>query len=515
MNKNRKMLKITACCLAATVVFTGTPAAVYAAKAPVAGITSITSSALQGDGSSGDRDGKSQSAGGTGVGAGISQQIASSVKENETGTKVKSGTGQQETENAGTGDSAGTDSAAEPENTADEGADTENTADEGAGTENTADEGADTENMADAGTENTADAGAEPENAETEPEDSGSEAPEEKSGDVVPGIMVAGITQQIADSIADAEKEAAEKEAERKAFYENIAIAQVDNFVNVRDAATEEGEVVGKLYNNSAATVEEEEDGWYKITSGNVTGYVKSEFVVRGDEELAKEVSRRVATVDTETLFVRSEPTTESDVMGMVPDQEQLTVTDESVDGWTKVAIEEGDGYVSNEYVKMSTEFVTAESKEEEEARLAKEEAEREAAEQAAAEKAGKSSSGKAPASSPGSSSGNAVANYACQFVGNPYVYGGTSLTNGADCSGFVMSVYAAFGVGLPHSSSALRGVGYGVGDMQPGDIICYSGHVAIYIGNNTVVHASNPSGGIKYTSPANYRPILAIRRIF
>ena len=77
------------------------------------------------------------------------------------------------------------------------------------------------------------------------------------------------------------------------------------------------------------------------------------------------------------------------------------------------------------------------------------------------------------------------------------------------------MAVYAAFGIGLPHSSSAMTGVGYGVSDMQPGDIICYSGHVGIYIGNNTIVHASNPSGGIKYTSPVNYRPIIAIRRIF
>ena len=118
-------------------------------------------------------------------------------------------------------------------------------------------------------------------------------------------------------------------------------------------------------------------------------------------------------------------------------------------------------------------------------------------------------------ASSSGSAKGKEVANYACGFVGNPYVYGGTSLTNGADCSGFVMSVYAAFGVGLPHSSSALQGVGYGVSDMQPGDIICYSGHVGIYIGNNTIVHASTPEGGIKYTSPVNYRPIVAIRRIF
>ncbi len=330
----------------------------------------------------------------------------------------------------------------------------------------------------------------------------------------------AGISSNLADcvSVAVVEAEAAGKG--KKSEYADIAIAQVDNYVNVRDAAGEEGNVVGKLYNNSAATVEATEGDWYKITSGNVTGYVKSEFVVCGDEELAKKVSRRVATVETETLFVRTEATTESDVLGMVPDQEDLTVTDESVDGWTKVAIEEGEGYVSNDYVTKSIEFVTAESKEEEEARLAKEEAERkaaaEAAEKAAASKKSSRSSGSSgKASSPSGSGGSAVANYACQFVGGPYVYGGTSLTGGADCSGFVMAVYAAFGIGLPHSSSAMTGVGYGVSDMQPGDIICYSGHVGIYIGNNTIVHASNPSGGIKYTSPVNYRPIIAIRRIF
>jgi cell wall-associated NlpC family hydrolase len=311
--------------------------------------------------------------------------------------------------------------------------------------------------------------------------------------------------------------------------YADVAIAQVDNYVNVRSEANTDSEVLGKLYDNSAATVLEVEGDWYKISSGSVTGYVKSEYVVVGDEELARSVSRRVATVTTETLKVRTAAGTDASVLGLVPEGDDLTVTDESIDGWIGVTMEDGDGYVSSDYVTLSTEYIYAESKAEEEARLAKEEAERKAAAAAAAAAAAKKSSSSSGSSSSSSSSsttsysapsgsdGQAVVDYACQFVGNPYKYGGSSLTNGTDCSGFVMSVYAAFGVSLPHSSSSLRSVGYGVSvdEMQPGDIICYSGHVAIYVGNNTIVHASTPSTGIKYTSPADYKTILAVRRIF
>ena len=297
----------------------------------------------------------------------------------------------------------------------------------------------------------------------------------------------------------------------------NICIAKVNDYVNVRKGPSEEEEIVGKLYDKSAGQVLEEVDGWYKISSGSIEeGFVKKEYVVVGAEAetLAKEVGTRMATVITQTLRVREDAGTDSAILGLIPEGEELVVKEE-VEGWVKVSIEEGDGWVSIDYVTLRTDYVQAESKAEEQARLEREEAARRAANAAAAKKAG--SKNQVVGNGAGSSSGRAVASFASRFVGNPYVYGGTSLTNGADCSGFVMSVYANFGVSLPHSSSALRSVGYGVSlaDAQPGDIICYSGHVGIYVGNNTIVHASTAKTGIKFTSPANYRQVLAVRRIF
>mgnify|MGYP000910158041 FL=1 len=334
--------------------------------------------------------------------------------------------------------------------------------------------------------------------------------------------------EEVAQEAAAQQEQVSENETPVvESEYADIAIAQVDNYVNVRTEPNTESEVVGKLYNNSAATIlQTTEDDWYEITSGNVTGYVKCEYVVAGDEELAKSVSTRYAKVTTTTLYVRTEPSTDAAVLTMVPIEDDLVVTDESIPGWALVTTEEGDGYVSTDYVTLTTEYVQAESKAEEEARLAKEEAEREAAAAAAASarkknsESSSSSSGSSDSSAsysaPTSSNGQAVASYACQFVGNPYVYGGSSLTNGTDCSGFVMSVYSAFGIGLPHSSSALRGCGYEVSlsSAQPGDIVCYSGHVGIYIGNGTIVHASTPSSGITYSS-VTYRSPICVRRIF
>lgn len=328
----------------------------------------------------------------------------------------------------------------------------------------------------------------------------------------------------LAQLLADEEANGSISEEE---LFKNLVIAQVNKYVNIRSIPSEQGEIVGKLYNDSVGTLLGEENGWYQIVSGSVTGYVKADYCVTGEEAvaLAREVGTRLATVTTTTLYVRTEPTTESSVLSMVPEGEDFLVLEET-DEWAKINVEEGDGWVSKEYLEIQTEFVEAESKEEEEARLAKEAEERKKAQEAA--RASQSASLPAQQSQSvqqdnsyavgeGSELGVAVAEYALQFVGNPYVYGGTSLTNGADCSGFVMSVYANFGVSLPHSSKGDRTQGYavdGLQNAQPGDLICYSGHVALYIGNGQIVHASNERTGI-IVSRADYKKILAIRRIF
>ncbi|SEK87435.1 Cell wall-associated hydrolase, NlpC family [Pseudobutyrivibrio ruminis] len=345
--------------------------------------------------------------------------------------------------------------------------------------------------------------------------------------DMIANANILAAESQLADN------EASTVAASEENPYADIAIAQVDNYVYIRESASADSDYVGKLYNNSAATVSETveaEDGtWLLITSGDVTGYVKSEYVVQGNQELAKEVSRRLATVKTTTLYVREEATTESDIIDLIPVGDDLTVIDESMadTGWVKVTCNAGEGYVSTDYVDLSTDFTVAESKNAEIARLAKEEEEKKAAQEAAkkatqaaaaVEKANSSSSSSSSKSysAPSGSDGSSVVAYGSQFVGNPYVYGGSSLTNGTDCSGFVMSVYSAFGVSLPHSSSALRSAGYGVSydEMQPGDIVCYSGHVGIYAGNGQLLHASTYRTGITYSN-VNYKQILAIRRIF
>ena len=166
--------------------------------------------------------------------------------------------------------------------------------------------------------------------------------------------------------------------------YADLAVATVDDYVNVRKKPNTDSKVVGKLYKNNVGTVLGTKGDWYKIKSGNVTGYVKRDYVAVDNEKLAKKAGRRIAVVTTETLKVRKGASSKDEVMTLVPGGEDLTVIDESVDGWVGVSVEEGDGYVSADYVELSTEYTYAESRAEEKARLKKEEEERKAAEEAA-----------------------------------------------------------------------------------------------------------------------------------
>ena len=524
-------------------------------------------------------------------------------------------------------------------------------------------------------------------------------------------MPLAGIGAEIIAS--QEKKENSETKKVIATGYDSLVIAQVDEYVNIRDeASTETGQIVGKLYNNSAAEIIGQTGDWYLIKSGDVTGYVSKDYFVTGAqaEELAAEVGDDVATVNTETLMVRKKASTDSDVIALVGDSQQLQVIDQE-DGWVKVAVDNDVvGYVSSDYVDCETKFVEAESIEtstareeavqsaldradqmkeaainamnnadaneaayaaqeaivaaaeakqlaseqeldynvqeiastavssadeaqyaaymaeqyqaaaeaQAEAEAARQQAEAEAAyaaqQQAQASQqqqnqnwtgdqtqqetqapstttdttttpdyttgdttttpdyttgdatttpdystgdvtvtpdygtgdttttpdyttgdttgstttdssapSGSDYTGDVPQSNASSSDSlrQSVVNYALQFVGNPYVYGGTSLTNGTDCSGFTQSVLANFGISISRTAASQSGGGTAVdmSNLQPGDLLFYDngsgiGHVSMYIGNGQVVHASNEQTGI-IVSSVDYRTACAARSYF
>lgn len=339
-------------------------------------------------------------------------------------------------------------------------------------------------------------------------------------------VTTQNVTAASDEAVADTEEaETAEPASESSAKYpqfENKLMANVTDYMNIRSEADENSEAVGKLPHGAVAEILERGEVWTKIESGSVTGYVKNEFVVFGDDagDYAEENCDKIATVTTTTLKVREEATADSTCLTMIPEGEEYEVV-ETADGWTKLLIsEEFTGYVSNEFIDIEYDLGTAISKEEEEAEQARKAA---LAQQAAA--AAQTPSAPAAPQAPvdtGVVSGTRadVVNYALQFVGNPYVYGGTSLTNGTDCSGFTMSVFAHFGYSLNRSSrdQIYNGTNIGIYEVQPGDLLFYNnggstiGHVALYIGNGQIVHASTERTGIIVSNAYYQTPCGATR---
>ena len=343
--------------------------------------------------------------------------------------------------------------------------------------------------------------------------------------------------------------------------YANLGVSKADSYVNVRSEPSTDSEVVGKLYRGCAADILEYLEGdWVKIQSGDVKGYIAANYLAigRDAEAMVDEYATQYATVDTQTLRVREKMSVDSDILTLIPYGETYPVVKDYGD-WVEIVLgadEEtgGDftGFLSKDYIKMTVEFKFAISVEEEQrilreqqeaeraeaerkAKLAQEEAERkEAARKAAEEKknnnSGSNNSNNSNSSnndSPSHSGSNSglrsdIIEYAQKFVGNRYVWGGTSLTKGADCSGFVQAVYADFGYSLPRVSrdqASSAGKKVSESDMLPGDLVFYANsrgtvnHVAMYIGNGKIVHAANSRQGI-IRSNVRYRNIYCVRRI-
>lgn len=297
------------------------------------------------------------------------------------------------------------------------------------------------------------------------------------------------------DKLSKKEKEKQEALKEIKKKYKNLGIAKVDNYLNIREKPGEDKKIIGKLPKNAGCTVYSiNKEGWAKIKSGKITGYVMSKpYLVTGKEaeEMVSEVGAKTITVDTTTLFVREKPSTESTILTYVGQGEEFHVLKETKD-WVKIEIDQDTGYVSKDYVKVSYDL----------------------------KKAVADTELKEDVSTGVTSVRAAMVAYAKQFLGKPYVFGGNSLTNGIDCSAFVKAIYARYGYGLSRTSGSQAGFGAPISasSARPGDLIFYGGngqinHVAMYIGNGQIIHASNPRDGIKISN-AFYRKPICARRI-
>lgn len=347
-------------------------------------------------------------------------------------------------------------------------------------------------------------------------------------------------------TMADDTKEEESTTKEIPTIDENIVVAKVVKYLNIRQKPSEDAEIVGKLYKGAVGIVlKEVDDGWTKIESGTVTGWVNNDYIVRGKkaESYANKVCKKKAKVMTETLRVREKPDTDSTIVTLIGINEEMQVLQEKGD-WVAVKVDEDlKGYVSKEYVKIEFDFDYATSLEEE--RLAElvemreqdeenvnrqyvvqseQQSQSQGVRQELKEEQKQTNNESNNSSSGGqqtSSSRQKIVDYAVQFVGNPYVYGGTSLTNGTDCSGFTQGIYRHFGVSINRTSreQANNGKAVSLDNVKPGDLIFYKngstiGHVALYIGDGKVVHASSERVGITISN-MYYRTPYCARNVY
>lgn len=365
------------------------------------------------------------------------------------------------------------------------------------------------------------------------------------------GTEVAGITlnlsnyaqETVAEDTTEVEKPqvkmiaendtAEEKNEEEKdefilnLVYDRLGVAKVDNWLNIRKEPGEDKTIIGKLPKNAGCHIYKiNKDGWAKIVSGKVTGWVKAEYLVTDEEaeEYAKEVATRLATVNTTTLKLRTLPTTDSRVYDLVGIEEEMDVKKEKLtekyvqkfidklkeedkdaldgididammadlDNWVCVTLDSEKVFVSKEFVDISYKL----------------------------ERAVAVGEVKADEANGISSTRASMVEFAKKYLGGKYVYGGTSLTNGTDCSGFTMRIYEHFGYSIPRTSSAQANYFTGIksSEAKPGDLFFYGSngrvsHVAMYIGDGQVIHASNARTGIKISN-AFYRTPIKVGRI-
>ena len=329
--------------------------------------------------------------------------------------------------------------------------------------------------------------------------------------------------------------------------YANKAVADIysTTTLNIRKKGSINAKIVGKMKKGNIATVLKKGSEWSKVRSGNVTGYVKNQYLVFGDEieNFAKQNVKKVAKVQTETLRVRKKASTDSKIVTLVSEDDKLKVKKQT-DDWAKVKVDGQTGYVSKDYAKVTYSFGKAKSMKQ----IQAEQEAKKRAEEAARNKPVSTTSSShtsntgttsgsttgstqttkkasvSVSSSGSSATGSRIVSYAQQFVGNPYRYGGNSLTSGIDCSGFTQQIMAKFGYSISRTSSSQAGEGRAVStsNLRAGDLVFYGNggsinHVAVYIGGGQVVHASNsapyPRGGIKISN-VNYRTPICARRI-